>query len=87
MYVWYAETEISMFAVKITKFGSSEGIELPEEVIRRLQVKTGDTLYLAEGPDGILRLTSLSPAEFDKRMKNLEKIRHRDHNILAALTK
>ncbi|MEG9862782.1 MAG: hypothetical protein V6Z81_09925 [Parvularculales bacterium] len=76
-----------MFAVKVTKFGSSEGIELPEEVIRRLQVKVGDTLYLAEGPDGLFRLTSLSPAEFDKRMKNLEKIRHKDRNILATLAK
>jgi putative addiction module antidote len=39
--------------VKITTIGNSVGIVLPKEVLNRLHVEKGDSLYLLETPEGI----------------------------------
>jgi putative addiction module antidote len=41
-----------MPAVKVTAIGNSRGIVLPRDVLARMQVEKGDTLYLVETPDG-----------------------------------
>jgi hypothetical protein len=43
--------------LKITKIGNSAGVILPKEVLARLRVGLGDSLYVSEAPDGI-RLTA-----------------------------
>ncbi len=41
-----------MVALKLSKVGNSVGAVLPKEVLSRLNVGQGDTLYLTEAPDG-----------------------------------
>ena len=38
--------------VKITTIGNSVGIVLPKEVLAKLKVEKGDTLYITESPEG-----------------------------------
>ena len=47
-------------SVKITTIGNSVGIILPKEVLNRLHVEKGDSLYVLETPDGIT-LTPVRP--------------------------
>jgi putative addiction module antidote len=44
------------YKVKVTTVGSSTGIVLPKELIGKLNINKGDTLYVTETPDG-LKLT------------------------------
>src|SRR3546814_8216965 len=39
--------------IKIIAVGNSAGVLLPKELLARLRVGKGDTLYVAETPDGI----------------------------------
>ncbi len=45
----------------VRKIGNSEGIILPKEVLTRLGIKTGDTLSIIIGDNGV----HLAPAETD----------------------
>ena len=53
--------------VKLTTVGNSTGIVLPKELLEKLRVKKGDTLYVLDVPDGIkLTLSSrTSPSQMD----------------------
>lgn len=51
---------------KITQIGNSIGLILPKEAVARLKVKKGDTVYLAETPDGY-SVTPYDP-EFEAQM-------------------
>jgi len=72
-------------SLKITKIGNSAGVILPKELLARLRVVAGDTLYVTEAPDGI-RITAANP-EFEKQMALAEQIMHDDRDILRALAK
>ena len=52
--------------LKVTTIGSSAGIILPKEVLSRLRVAKGDSLFLTEAPGGF-RITSYDP-EFEEHM-------------------
>ena len=71
--------------LKITTVGASAGIILRKEVMARLKVKKGDSLYLTEAPDGY-RLTPYDPG-FEHQMKLAEEIMHDDRDILKALSR
>lgn len=47
-------------SVKVTTVGSAVGIVLPREVLDRLHVEKGDTLYVTETPNGV-QLTPYEP--------------------------
>lgn len=47
--------------LKVIGIGNSVGVVLPREVLARLKVQKGDTVYLTEGPEGY----SLTP--YDER--------------------
>jgi putative addiction module antidote len=51
--------------VKLTKIGTSIGAILPKEMLARLKVERGDTLYAIETKEGYL-LTSYDPAIADE---------------------
>jgi putative addiction module antidote len=70
---------------KITTVGASAGIILTKEVMARLNVKKGDSLYLTEAPGGY-RLTPYDP-DFERQMKLAEEIMHDDREVLRALSK
>jgi putative addiction module antidote len=71
--------------LKIKKIGNSAGVILPRELLARLRVGQGDTIYASEAPDGI-RLTASDP-DFAEKMALAEKIMREDRDILRELAK
>jgi putative addiction module antidote len=71
--------------LKITTIGASAGLILNKEVMTRLRVKKGDSLYLTEAPGGF-RVTPYDP-EFERQITAAEEIMHEDRNVLRALSK
>lgn len=69
--------------LKITKVGNSAAVILPKELLARLRVSLGDTLYVTEAPDGI-RLTAADP-DFAAKMALAEEIMREDRDILRVL--
>jgi putative addiction module antidote len=49
-----------MQKLKLTTVGTSTGTVIPKEMLNRLKVKKGDTLFAIETPDGYL-LTPYDP--------------------------
>ena len=49
-----------MSALKLTQIGNSVGVILPKEVLARLKVEKGDTLFLTEAANGVT-LTPYDP--------------------------
>ena len=49
-----------MSALKLTQIGNSVGVILPKEVLARLKVEKGDTLFLTEASNGVV-LTPYDP--------------------------
>jgi putative addiction module antidote len=74
-----------MIALKITTVGNSAGVVLPREVLARLKVQKGDTVYLVETPDGF-RITPYDE-EFARQMEAAERVMREDRDILRALAK
>jgi putative addiction module antidote len=70
-------------AVKVTTIGSSVGIVLPKEILGRLHVEKGDTVYLTESPDGI-RITPYDAA-FAKKIDILEQVMRENRDVLKRL--
>jgi putative addiction module antidote len=75
-----------MTALKLTTIGTSTGLVIPKDLLARLNVAKGDTLYAVETADGGLLLTPYDPA-FAERMKKAEAIMRRYRNTLQTLAK
>jgi putative addiction module antidote len=71
--------------LKITTIGASAGLILNKEVMARLRVKKGDSLYLTEAPGGF-RVTPYDP-EFERQITAAEEIMHEDRDVLRSLSK
>jgi putative addiction module antidote len=71
--------------LKVSKIGNSAGIVLPKELLARLRVELGDTVYVTESPDGI-RITASNP-DFAAKMELAESIMREDRDILRVLAK
>jgi putative addiction module antidote len=71
--------------LKITTIGASAGLILTKEVMTRMRVKKGDSLYLTEAPGGF-RVTPYDP-EFERQITAAEEIMHVDRDVLRALSK
>jgi putative addiction module antidote len=69
--------------LKITTVGNSAGVVLPRELLARLRVEKGDTLYVTELPDGI-KLAAFDP-EFAAKMEVAEQVMRRRRNLLHEL--
>ena len=74
-----------MIALKVTTVGNSSGVILPKEVLSKLRVHRGDTIYLVETPEGF-RITPYDE-EFARQMEAAEAIMHEDRDVLRALAK
>ncbi len=74
-----------MIALKIRKVGNSLGATLPREVLQRLKIGEGDTVYLTETPDGYC----LTPydEDFARSMQAFERTRKRYRNAFRELAK
>ena len=69
--------------LKITTVGNSAGVVLPKELLARLRLDKGDTLYVTEVPDGI-KLMPYDP-EFERQMEVAERIMREDRDLLRRL--
>ena len=72
-------------ALKLTQIGNSVGVILPKELLAKLGVGRGDTLYAIDMPDGV-RLTTADP-EFEQQMAVARKLMKRWRNVLRELAK
>lgn len=70
-------------AVKITTVGNSVGIVLPKEVLAKLKVEKGDSLYLVDTPDGI-QLTPFDK-DFADEMEAARRVMRRHRDVLRKL--
>ena len=74
-----------MITLKARAVGNSTGVTFPREVTDRLKIKSGDSLYLTESPDGY-RLTPYNP-DFERQMTVAESIMRRYKEALRQLAK
>ncbi len=71
--------------LKVTTVGNSTGVVLPKDLLTKLRVGKGDSLYATELPDGI-KLTPYDE-EFEKQMDIAEDIMRKRRNLLRELAK
>jgi len=69
--------------LKITTVGNSAGIVLPREILGRMRVEKGDSLYAIETPDGIY-LTPYDP-EFAEDLEIAKRVMREDRDALRKL--
>lgn len=72
-------------ALKLTQIGNSVGVILPKEVLARLKVQKGDSLFVTDLPDGV----ALRPydQEFAEQMAVAREIMRERRNVLRELAK
>ena len=72
-----------MATTKVIQIGNSVGIVLPKEVLSRLRVERGDTLYISEVPGGL----QISPhdEEFSRTMEAADRVVRRYRDALKKL--
>jgi putative addiction module antidote len=69
--------------VKVTTVGNSIGIVLPKEILERLRIEKGDTLYVSETPGGV-QLTPFKP-EFARIVEAGRRVTRKYRNTLRKL--
>jgi putative addiction module antidote len=74
-----------MTALKLTQIGNSVGLILPKEVLARLKLEKGDTVFVTDVVDGI-RLTPYSP-EFETQMAAARDVMKKRRQVLRELAK
>ncbi len=74
-----------MTTLKLKAVGNSTGIILPKEILAKLHVEKGDTLYVVETANGI-QLTPYDP-EFELQMEAARKIMKKRRTVLRELAK
>ena len=74
-----------LMKLKVGQVGNSLGVTLSKEVLSRLKVDKGDTLFLTEAPDGY-RLTPYDPV-FESQMDRARTIMRKRRNALRELAK
>jgi putative addiction module antidote len=74
-----------MTTLKLTQIGNSVGVILPKEILARLKVQKGDSLFVSDSPNGVV----LSPysAEVEVQMKAARQIMKERRDVLRELAK
>jgi putative addiction module antidote len=70
---------------KISKHGNSAAVILPKELLAKLRVGFGDSVYFTETPTGLHM--SASDPQFEAKMAAAEAIMRDDRDILRVLAK
>ena len=72
-----------MTELKIMSIGNSKGVILTKEILAKLRVDKGDSLYVTETSDGI----TLRPydEEFARQMEIAEQVMREDRDVLRKL--
>lgn len=74
-----------MATLKLTAVGTSTGVVIPKEMLARLKVRRGDTLFVIETPSGYL-LTPYDPA-VEEELKLGRKFMREYRDTFKALAK
>ena len=74
-----------MHALKLTQIGNSIGVILPREMLAKLGVTKGDTIYAIDQPDGV-RLTVADP-DFAAQMQVARRVMKERRTVLRELAK
>jgi putative addiction module antidote len=74
-----------MHALKLTQIGNSVGVILPRELLAKLGMAKGDTIYAVDQPDGV-RLTVADP-EFAAQMEVARRVMKDRRAVLRELAK
>jgi len=76
---------MAMQALKLTQIGNSVGVILPKEILARLKLEKGDTVFVTDSPDGV-RITPHDP-DFETQMEAARKIMKKRRAVLRELAK
>jgi putative addiction module antidote len=71
--------------LKLTRVGNSVGVVLPKDLLARLNLHLGDTIFLTESPDGY-RITPYNP-DVERQLTLAKAIMKKDRDILRELAK
>jgi putative addiction module antidote len=74
-----------MHALKLTQIGNSVGLILPKEVLARLKLEKGDTVFVTETPEGVA-ITPYDP-QFADQMDAARAIMKKRRAVLHELAK
>jgi putative addiction module antidote len=74
-----------MRALKLTQIGNSVGVILPKEILARLKIEKGDTVYVTETPDGVA-LTAFDPS-FEEQLEQGREFMREYRDTFRALAK
>jgi len=74
-----------MTTLKLTQIGNSVGVILPKEILARLKLEKGDTVFVTDTPGGVV-LTPFS-ADFESQMTAARRIMKQRRNVLRELAK
>ena len=74
-----------MHLLKLTQIGNSVGVILPRELLAKLGMAKGDTIYAVDQPDGV-RLTVADP-DFAAQMDVARRVMKERRAVLRELAK
>jgi putative addiction module antidote len=74
-----------MMTLKLTQIGNSVGVILPKELLGKLGVGKGDTVYAIDTPDGV-RLSTAEP-DFEAQMEVARQIMKERWAVLRELSR
>ncbi len=74
-----------MTTLKLTQIGNSVGVILPKEVLARLKLHKGDSVFVTDAANGVM-LTPYSP-QFELQMHAAREVMKRRRNVLRELAK
>jgi putative addiction module antidote len=77
--------EMAMLMLKLTQIGNSVGVVFPKEVLSRLKVSKGDSLFVTETPNGV-ELSAYNP-EVEEQLKEGREFMREYRDTLRALAK
>ncbi len=69
--------------LKLTAIGNSTGVILPKEILEKLRVAKGDTVFVTETKDGI-ELKAYDPI-VARQMEVAERVMRKHRNVLRKL--
>jgi len=74
-----------MFNLKLTQIGNSVGVILPKEILARLKLEKGDTVFVTDTPGGV----TITPytAGFEHQMAVARRVMKQRRNVLRELAK
>ena len=74
-----------MTQLKVTQIGNSLGVILPKEMVARLKVEKGDTLFATDAPGGVT--LSAYDETFETQMSAMRQVMKKRRAALRELAK